>query len=1018
MVAYQQRNFSMTDVKPDNNPRAPASRALFTDAELRVIAGRASLPEERAAGHWCAEPDADPDARIERWRQSLAKGNDAVFRAVLGWRGIDWRARAARLAPVRLAAAAPLPDWVPRFLDLVETSGAAWAETPARTTAIIAARAMRGLEPPAGDNFTAEAMAGLHRRCAELIQGLLGLAAQSVKPTPGPEGVAGFFHRCPVLARLLVKAIDDWTNATTETMQRLAADREVIVRELLAGRDPGAVAEIGDENADPHDGGRRVLILRFESGQRVLYKPRSLAVDIAFARIVAWLAQREPAFNVKTPRVIDRGGYGWCAFVDHRFAADAAEEQAFYRHAGQLVGLAHALDASDLHYENLIADGPWPVPIDLETVLVPRLEGPALAATPPSAPARALYLTAFGVIHTCLLPVWNPSANALVDYGGLGEQATASQAGQHRPSDGAIEPILRRHAQAISEGFAESYRLILAHRAALLADAGPLARLRGVPLRFIFRDTAIYTRLLRRSLGADLTGDAALRALALEQLARVLCLYQERPPHAGLVDAEIRALTELDIPRFQIPADGRELCDHRGPLGEVPIAATALERAEERLRSLSATDLARQERVLRGALRARLAATAAALPALALAEVPSADARARVAAATQLAEQLARQAIQGEEADLAWIGLRHLPREDVFQLAGGDLSLGYGNAGQGLLFAALHGVAPENGWDARCRAALQPLFAGVDATTPAERYRRVRPDLGLFTGFSGIALALLVAGVRIGWEDAVEGARRIADRHLVPDALRDAEALSVHEGLAGAVIALVTMDALAPGRGWLERAVAAGDRLADLARPHALTALAERGPALGPVHGPSGVALAALGLLSRTGTGAWGDLARRAMTAAPAMSDARDWRLAGAGGERAVQAVASVLGVSSRISSACPEAALSDFEILADPTMHGRAGAMEVLDCVADWLDRADLRQLAEALRADLVHRARHGRLRYFRHDIPGDCPATLCHGNTGIALALLRGLDGGPRSLLFSSLHDNGDRGSRAFAS
>ncbi|WPL16507.1 type 2 lantibiotic biosynthesis protein LanM [Thiorhodovibrio winogradskyi] len=999
----------MTQVKPDNHPRSPARSVLFTDAELRLIAGRASLPEERAAACWIADPDAGPDgdadSRLGRWRQAVAKGNDAVFRRVLDWRGIDWQARAARLAPVRLAPDAPLPEWIHRFLDLVETSGAAWAGTPTATAETLAAHAMRKLEAPAAAGFSAEALAGLQGRCAELVAGLLGPAAQSIQPRPGAEGVAAFFRRCPVLARLLVKALDDWTNATTEMMERLAADRRDILRELLGGLDPGAVTDISDENADPHEGGRRVLLLRFEHGQRIVYKPRSLAVDLAFARLVAWLARREPDFNIKTPGVIDRDEYGWCAFIEHRCATDDAEEQAFYRHAGQLIALAHALDASDLHYENLIADGPWPVPIDLETALVPRLDGPAITGPAPSAVARAQYLMAFGVLHTCLLPVWNRSAKTLVDFGGLGDQTTPSEVPKHRPSNGPIEPILARHAPLISAGFVASYRLILAHRDALLAEAGPLAGLRGAPLRFIFRDTAIYTRLLHRSLAADLTGDAAERALALEQLARVLCLYQERPPHASLVDAEIRALTALDIPRFQIPADGRRLFDQRAPLGEVPIAATAHEGAQARLRSLSPTDLERQERVLRGALRARLAATRDLLPPRPLAEAPPPSARERIAAATRLAEQLVSQAIFDDGDELAWISLRHLPQEDAFQLAGGDVSLGYGNAGQGLLFATLHGVAPGDGWDARCRAALRPLLAGLDATAPAEHYRRVRPDLGLYTGVSGITLALLLAAVRIGWEEASEAAARLADRHLVEESLRDAEELSVHGGLAGAVVALLAMDEMSPGRGWLERAVVAGSRLATGATPAALGGLANGRCALGPIHGPTGVALAALGLLARNGDGAWGDLARRAMASAPASpksTDAPDWRLAGGGGDLAVRAFAQVLGVLPPGSSALPAAARSDLATLSDSALHGRAGAVEVLDLVSDDLDRPDPRQLAEEVRADLVQGVRDGCLRYFRHDIPGDCPATLCHGSTGIALALLRGLADGPQSLLF----------------
>ncbi|NEE32664.1 DUF4135 domain-containing protein, partial [Streptomyces sp. SID7982] len=59
----------------------------------------------------------------------------------------------------------------------------------------------------------------------------------------------------------------------------------------------------------------------------------------------------------------------------------------FYRRQGALLALLHALDGTDLHHENLIACGPHPVLVDVETLFHPPL-GPARSADPA---ARALH---------------------------------------------------------------------------------------------------------------------------------------------------------------------------------------------------------------------------------------------------------------------------------------------------------------------------------------------------------------------------------------------------------------------------------------------------------------------------------------------------------------------------------------------------------------------------------------------------------------------------------------------------
>ena len=54
-------------------------------------------------------------------------------------------------------------------------------------------------------------------------------------------------------------------------------------------------------------------------------------------------------------------------FLDHCLCETEYELQNFYIRFGEILALSYILNATDLHMENLIAYGEYPVIIDLET---------------------------------------------------------------------------------------------------------------------------------------------------------------------------------------------------------------------------------------------------------------------------------------------------------------------------------------------------------------------------------------------------------------------------------------------------------------------------------------------------------------------------------------------------------------------------------------------------------------------------------------------------------------------------
>src|SRR5690606_37724327 len=99
----------------------------------------------------------------------------------------------------------------------------------------------------------------------------------------------GFFRDYARLAHQMATIVSAWVDASVEMFVRLRADRQAIGAAFAGGADPGLLVHIDTALSDPHHGRRRVAILWFESGLRVVYKPRGIGVEAAFGQLLAWL---------------------------------------------------------------------------------------------------------------------------------------------------------------------------------------------------------------------------------------------------------------------------------------------------------------------------------------------------------------------------------------------------------------------------------------------------------------------------------------------------------------------------------------------------------------------------------------------------------------------------------------------------------------------------------------------------------------------------------------------------------
>jgi lantibiotic modifying enzyme len=187
-------------------------------------------------------------------------------------------------------------------------------------------------------------------------------------------GFANLLREYSVFSRWLVLMIEQWLDLSEEFIRRLRNDLPQINSDFKDTAGQAVLLEMSD--SDPHDNGRTVIIVTFESGLRLVYKPKPMGLESDYFRFIDWLNTQDLLLNFKPLKVINRECYGWVEFVNHVPMEEPEQAKRYYLRSGMLLCLIYVLDGNDFHSENIVACGEHPVLIDLETIFHHRIKYP------------------------------------------------------------------------------------------------------------------------------------------------------------------------------------------------------------------------------------------------------------------------------------------------------------------------------------------------------------------------------------------------------------------------------------------------------------------------------------------------------------------------------------------------------------------------------------------------------------------------------------------------------------------
>ncbi|MDQ1307398.1 MAG: hypothetical protein QG671_3230, partial [Actinomycetota bacterium] len=682
--------------------------------------------------------------------------------------------------------------------------------------------------------------------------------------------------RFPVLGSVLAKVVGQWTQSVSELLVRLDRDRVALAARFQIPATTQLTAVQGAVG-DTHNEGRSVCILAFGES-RLVYKPRNVALEDLYERLVKALSRLTPQQPLRAANALTRsepGGrdYGYVEYVTARPCATEQELQGFYRNAGRTLALLHSLAATDCHQENLIAVGSQLVLVDAETLF-------DMAAPPAARLSAAVELDVPGadpasVLRVGMLPTWLwlegrqtaldisalGAAPGDVDVHGVGSRGwrhvnsdamvpgggdTRAVHPQSLPTPIGIEGPLSTYLDTLVAGFEQTYRLLateLAPRLRALREQS--ARLRR---RTVIRPTYVYASLLAASVKPAALTSCAARGLVLERLTRAF-LGAEASQTWPLMVAEQDALTRLDVPYFQVPLHGGCTEWLEGRIDDWPEGDT-WSRVDSRVAGLGEADLRWQVSLIRASVAAsnyRMSADPAAGPRIApQVSAPDSVPRGR----TCLARVREAEIVVADGS--TWMGLSLLP--DGLRANVQSVGSGLYDGRMGLAVALAQGAQVDPSVDPGGRiaaAALAPLLRLLNSVDEGDVVRLVvATGLGM-TGVGGLLRGLAFLRDR-GQADSseIKSAESSLLRALSPRMLADDRGLDLISGAAGLIAPLVRLLAA-------DRASCHAELLESLIRSAAevlvsrqeadtgaWSTLPASAPLTGLAHGSAGISLA------------------------------------------------------------------------------------------------------------------------------------------------------------------------------
>jgi type 2 lantibiotic biosynthesis protein LanM len=627
----------------------------------------------------------------------------------------------------------------------------------------------------------------------------------------------------PVMTRIIKQVLEQQIHNISDFLKRIINDKDALISTY---GELGNLVTFDIGLGDTHKKGKSVYIVHFSNG-KIVYKPRNLEIDNNYNKFINWINSKAELKEIKFLKVLNKEAYGYQEFVQYKTCTSDSEIKDFYERQGYSLAIFYILSATDFHYENIIASGAHPIPVDLESLFQNSLE----IEYNDTALHKSLEKLNKSVLSTGLIPEYRHIGQQIKNKDKfsaiLGGKETfldkeyytlhvnddgvtfkkgkvLSEIGKNNPlynGEGIDNQLILSHTL---KGFRDAYNFFTKYRIDLLGKSSILNNFEGNEARCIIRNTEVYALLLTASNHTDYLQNGIDRELLFTKLWNMGTLHTDM---YKLAPFEMKEILEGDVPYFWTYIGSKDIFNRFGTIKDLFID-DAFTKSQSIIKSLNEGDLSFQLDVIEKALVSNMKFPIKKSIYLKGKKVDSINYIENNGGLNNviwnvletLYEDMMSKAINNDN-DMTWIGVG-ADNDDNLYYSPLPNNLYDGVMGVGLTFSYLYKVTKNPKYKASTLKILKHhmIFEEI-----------VEKNVSAFHGYGSIAYFYAALYENLGDNEHLEKANTFAKNAM--EFLEDDDTYDVLAGTAGLILVLIKLYKLNNNKDVLDYAIKCGDYL-------------------------------------------------------------------------------------------------------------------------------------------------------------------------------------------------------------
>lgn len=367
----------------------------------------------------------------------------------------------------------------------------------------------------------------------------------------------------------------------------------------------GKIKDISFDLGDSHNDGASVAIITLNNNNKIVYKPKNLEPDLSYYNILREVSYKLNR-NIKVPQTYSFENYGWQEFIDYQSCNFEDLAHSYYYNLGVQACLLYCLNASDMHYENLIVSADSPILIDLETILQPSFNY--------NYEETSENMIAKTVLQTLLFEFSISKNSNLIYMGGTANQVNRPSIktqliNENNDQISIVENIINNknhstnipisnkgtayeiynYSSDLLEGFSDCYKLIQMDKNIIINNL--LGK--DFKVRSVLRPTYVYMRFIEYFKQLNKSDGV------LEILKESNTYFKESKL---IAERELLSIEKLDVPYFNVSISSKNLRTNDEVIVNDFFRTSAFEELNIKLQNLSISDLELQLQLIKNSI--------------------------------------------------------------------------------------------------------------------------------------------------------------------------------------------------------------------------------------------------------------------------------------------------------------------------------------------------------------------------------------------------------------------------------